>query len=153
LKLGDVLVKERTRRGISSADVASTLGLQLDEYRAMEEGKSPAEVWGPVLAHIAIKLETPLSRLLAESGRAADMRQGEAARLIAFHRTRRGLSLSQLAEGAGCSTQELTDVESGASPLEEMGRRLLRFAELIEQPVFNLLYPCGLPLEKIEDYP
>ena len=25
--------------------------------------------------------------------------------------------------------------------------------EMIEQPVFNLFYPCGLPLDKLDDYP
>jgi hypothetical protein len=44
-------------------------------------------------------------------------------------------------------------IERGESPLEEFGPLLLRFAELVEQPVFNLFYPCSLPLEKLEDYP
>jgi hypothetical protein len=29
----------------------------------------------------------------------------------------------------------------------------LRFAEMIEQPIFNLFYPCGLPLQELQDYP
>ena len=37
--------------------------------------------------------------------------------------------------------------------IEKYGPLLLHFAELIEQPVFNLFYPCGLPLEKLDDYP
>jgi transcriptional regulator with XRE-family HTH domain len=153
LKLGDVLVKERERKGLTSGEVALTLGISPDEYNSMEEGRSSAEIWGLVLAHMAIKLEIPLSRLLTGSGKATDMRQGEAAHLIASHRMRRGLSVAELAESSGCSPQELSNVEAGESQLEEMGRRLLRFAELIQQPVFNLLYPCGLPLETIENYP
>jgi len=37
----------------------------------------------------------------------------------------------------------------GASNL----RVMLRFAEVIEQPVFNLYHPCGVPYDQIDDYP
>jgi hypothetical protein len=30
---------------------------------------------------------------------------------------------------------------------------LLRFAEAVEQPVFNLLNPCGIPAAQLADYP
>ena len=36
---------------------------------------------------------------------------------------------------------------------EQVGPRLLAFAEAIEQPVFNLFYPCGLPFQELDDYP
>ena len=45
------------------------------------------------------------------------------------------------------------EVWESQQAFEEYGPVLLHFAEIIEQPVFNLFYPCGLPLEKLDDYP
>ena len=155
MKLGDVLKKERERKKLSIEETASRLGIPGDKYREIEEGRSPAERWGPILAQIAIKLETPTSRLLADSGKSADTRQGQAAELIRKHRERRGKSADQLATDIGVGAEEYTDIEEGRSPIEEYGPLLLRFAEVIEQPVFNLFYPAGLPFERLnpEDYP
>jgi transcriptional regulator with XRE-family HTH domain len=153
VKLGEVLAKERQRQGMSADEVAVGLGIPLAEYQDWEAGRSAAERWGPILAKIAVKLETPVSRLLTETGKAADTTQGQAAKLIADHRKRKGLSAADLSGWSGCTAEELAELESGRSAIEEVGPRLLRFAELIHQPVFNLLYPCGLPFEAIEDYP
>ena len=153
MKLGDVLKKERERKKLSFEDTASKLGLSEDEYREMEAGNSPAEKWGPLLAKIAIKLETPTSRLLADSGKSADTKQGQAAELIRKHRERRSKTPEQMAEQLEISREEYQEIEGGDSPIEKYGPLLLHFAELIEQPVFNLFYPCGLPLEKLDDYP
>ncbi len=153
MKLGDVLKKERERKKLSFEDTASKLGLSEDEYREVEAGNSPAEKWGPLLAKIAIKLETPTSRLLAESGKSADTKSGQAAELIRKHRERRGKTPEQMAEQLEITREEYQEIEEGQSPIEKYGPLLLHFAELIEQPVFNLFYPCGLPLEKLDDYP
>ena len=154
MKLGDVLKKERERKKLSFEDTASKLGLPEDEYREMEAGNSPAEKWGPLLAKIAIKLETPTSRLLADSGRSSDTKQGQAGELIRKHRERRGKTPEQMAEMLEVSREEYERIEAGQSPIEEYGPLFLRFAEVIEQPVFNLFYPFGLPLDKltVEDY-
>ena len=69
MKLGDVLKKERENKKLSQEDVAKHLNVALDEYQQIEAGETEAENWGPWLAQIAIALETPTSRLLAESGR------------------------------------------------------------------------------------
>ena len=65
MKLGQVLMKERERKKLSSEDVAGKLGIPAEKYQEIEAGNSPAETWGPLLTNIAIKLETPTSRLLA----------------------------------------------------------------------------------------
>lgn len=168
MKLGDVLKKERSGNGqravdaLSAEDVASRIGLSTAEYEAIEAGNSPAERWGPVLAAIAIALETPASRLLAESGRFADTNPGQAGALIRGHREQRGLSASEVAEKTNVSLmgfdveiteEEYEEIESGNSELEKCGPILLGFAEVIEQPVFNLIYPCGLPFAELDDYP
>ena len=154
MKLGDVLKKERERKKLSFEETASKLGLSEDEYREVEGGSSPAEKWGPLLAKIAIKLETPTSRLLADSGKSADTKEGQAAELIKKHRERRGKTADELAEGLEITKEEYQAIENGQSGIEKYGPLLLHFAELIEQPVFNLFYPFGLALEKlnIEDY-
>jgi transcriptional regulator with XRE-family HTH domain len=155
VKLGDVLKKERERKRLSVEDTAGKLGIPEDQYREMEAGNSPAEQWGPLLARVAIKLETPTSRLLADSGRSADTRQGQAGELIRKHREKRNLTVEQMTEDLEISKQEYEDIEAGKSGIEQFGPLLLHYAEIIEQPVFNLFYPCGLPLDKLEvnDYP
>lgn len=161
MKLGDVLKKEREQKGLSVEETAKELGLSKKEYEKIEAGESPAEEWGPRLAYIAIILETPTSRLLADSGKSADCKEGQAAEQIKKHRERRELSpedvvqkITDLRETHVEFTQEHYDeVESGKSPIEKYGPLLLHFAELIEQPVFNLFYPCGLPFQELDDYP
>lgn len=153
MKLGDVLKKEREKRQLSGEEVAEKLGLSADEYQQLEAGESPAEVWGPHLAQIAIKLETPTSRLLAESGRFADTKVGQAGPLIKRQRERRELTVDRLAEALSVSREKYEEIEAGKSPLEKYGPLLLGFAEVIEQPVFNLFYPCGLPFQELDDYP
>ena len=153
MKLGDVLKKERERKKISSDEMASRLAISPNHYGEMEGGGSPAEKWGPLLAKIAIKLETPTSRLLAESGKSADTKNGQAGELIRKHRERRQKTVDQMAEQLEISKEEYEQIEAGQSGIEEYGPLLLHYAEIIEQPVFNLFYPCGLPLEKLDDYP
>jgi len=153
MKLGDVLKKEREKKGLSTAEVAESLGIKEKEYDALEAGESPAEDWGPHLAQIAIALETPTSRLLAESGRFADTKKGQAGGLIKGHRERREKTVAEMAEAVGISEKEYAKVEAGDSPIEVYGPLMLGFAEAIEQPVFNLFYPCGLPFQELDDYP
>ena len=155
MKLGDVLRKERQRKGLPEEIVAGELSLPVDEYRALESGESQVEEWGQKLAQIAIKLGTPTSRLISETGKAAQAKQvdGQCAKLIRAHRERRQLGQHELAERLGMSIEEIAAIENGRSPIETYAPLLLRFSEVIEQPIFNLFYPCGLPLEKLEDYP
>jgi transcriptional regulator with XRE-family HTH domain len=153
VKLGDVLKKERERKKLSFDETASRLAISQEKYGELEGGSSPAEKWGPLLAKIAIKLETPTSRLLAESGKSADTKAGQAGELIRKHRERRQKTVDQMAEQLEISKEDYEQIEAGQSGIEEYGPLLLHFAEVIEQPVFNLFYPCGLPLEKLDDYP
>lgn len=153
MKLGDVLKKEREKKKLSFEHTASELGLSEDRYRDVEAGNSPAETIGPLLAQIAIKLETPTSRLLAESGKSKDCKPGQAGELITKHRERRQKTPEQMAELLEIPKEEYQQIEAGQSGIEEYGPLLLHFAELIEQPVFNLFYPCGLPFSSLDDYP
>lgn len=153
MKLGDVLKKERERAGISSADMAKTLSVDDATYESLESGSSDTETWGPVLAELAIQLETPLARLLAASGRSEDIEDGGPGRLIAAIRQAREKTVADLATRLGMSPEQYSSIESGESPLASLGKQLLAFAEAIEQPVFNLFYPCGLPFQELDDYP
>ena len=153
MKLGDVLKKERENKELSTEEVAAKLGISQEEYEKMEAGDSEAEQWGPHLAQIAIELETPTSRLLADSGRSEDTREGQAGELIKKHREQRGKTVEQMAEALEISVDEYQRIEAGQSPIEQQGPRLLAFAEAIEQPVFNIFYPCGLPFQELDDYP
>lgn len=155
MKLGDVLRKERERRRLDAEAVASDLGLPLAAYEEMEGGASPAEEWGPKLAQIAIKLSTPTSRLISETGRAEQSRQeeGQCGNLIRKHRELRQLSHEDLASQLALPVDEIISIEQGQTPLETYAPILLRFSEVVDQPIFNLFYPCGLPLDKLEDYP
>ena len=155
MKLGAVLRKERTAKDIAADEMASALGLPVEEYARIEAGETAAEQWGPRLAQIAIALETPTSRLLAESGRYEDTRKapGQAGALIRGHRERRARTVEELAEAVGVPADEYRAIEAGESELETWGPLFLGFAEKIEVPVFNLFYPCGLPFQELDDYP
>ena len=153
MKLGDVLKKEREKKGVSVEDTAARLELSAEEYGSLEGGESEAETWGPHLAQLAIALETPTSRLLSDNGRSDGAVEGKCGALVAKHRERRGMTVDALAEQLGLSGEEVGAIERGESPIEQIGPRLLRFAELIDQPIFNLFYPCGLPFQELDDYP
>ena len=151
MKLGDVLRKERERKRLDVEKVAAELNVAVDDYQQLEAGSSPMEQWAPMLAQIAIQLSTPTSRLISETGKSRDA--GECGQLIRSHRQKRELDQEQLAKSLGWQVSELDSIEAGKSPLESYAPLLLKFAELIEQPIFNLFYPCGLPLNQLEDYP
>ena len=155
MRLGDVLKKERERRKLTVEEVVGRLGIQTEQYRQMEEGEAPTEEWGPRLALIAIKLRTPTSRLIAETGKSAQSKQveGQCGKLIKSAREKRGFSRKELAEKLGTSVSEIESIEHGMTPIEILGPILLSFAEMVGQPIFNLFYPCGLPLEELTDYP
>jgi len=153
VKLGDVVRKERLRRGLSIEEAAAHVGATVAAYEELEGGASAAETWAPILAAIAVELAIPTSRLLAENGRGAATRGGGAGPLITRHRERRGRSAAEMAQALDLSIDEYKRIEAGQSPIEEVGPLLLKFAELIEQPVFNLIYPCGLPFQSLDDYP
>ncbi|HEY6333214.1 MAG TPA: helix-turn-helix transcriptional regulator [Blastocatellia bacterium] len=155
MKLGDVLKKERERKRLTVDDVAGRLGLSAEQYGELEAGASPAEEWGPRLALIAIALKTPTSRLIAGTGKSAQARleEGQCGSLIHSHRANRELSQKDLAEKLGVSEAEVAAIEAGETELETYAPLLLGFAEVIDQPIFNLFYPCGLPLAELTDYP
>lgn len=153
MKLGQVLKKERERKKLSPADTASRLGIPEDRYAEIEAGSSPVEKWGPLLFQSAVKLETPTSRLLAESGKSKDCKPGQAGELIRKHRERKQMTADQLAQHLGISKEEVEEIEAGRSGIEEYGPLLLGFAEVIEQPVFNLYLPHGIQYDQLDDYP
>ncbi len=154
MKQGEVLMKERERKKISAEDMAEKLGVTPERYRDIEAGNSPAERWGPAIRDLAVTLNVPTSRMFAPSGKSADTRPGQAAELIRKHRETRQLTPEQVAEKIGLSAEDYNAIESGSSEIEEYGPLFLRFAETIEQPVFNLFHPFGLPFEKLtlDDY-
>jgi transcriptional regulator with XRE-family HTH domain len=155
MKLGDVIKKERTRRKLSVTDVASLMEVSEEEFLLIEAGESPAEEWGPKLAQIAIKLETPTSRLISETGKAANAvrESDQVATLIKRHRESKNFTQQELAQKLSLSLEEIITIESGKTPLERYAPLLLRFAEIVRQPIFNLFYPCGLPFQELQDYP
>ncbi len=155
MKLGDVLKKERQRKKLCPQDVAGRLAISVEKYEQMEAGNSPAEEWGPRLANIAVALQTPTSRLIAKTAKSSQAKpvERQCGKLIAAHRQARGMSRHELAGQIGIQASELQAVEEGTTPLETYAPILLSFAELVDQPIFNLFYPCGLPFQELQDYP
>lgn len=153
MKLGQVLKKEREKKSLSVEKTASALGLSPPEYEQIESGDTSAERWGPILASIAIELEVPSTRLLAESGKSKDASKGQAGALIERHRKRRNKTAEDMAKALQIELEEYLQIEKGGSELEHYGPLFLRFSELIDQPMFNLFYPCGVPFQKLDDYP
>lgn len=154
MKLGEVIGKERKRRSLSLQEVASNLGITVKEFKDIECGNSLAEEWGPKLAQIAIKLEIPTSRLISRNGKSdqAALEKGQCGILIRAIRENKGLSPEKFAKLVGISLDEVLAIENGSSPLESYAPLFLSFGELIEQPIFNFFYPCGIPFQQLEDY-
>ena len=160
MKLGEVIKKEREGKTglnrhhqLAVEEVADKLGIAIDDWRTIEAGDSAVEKWFPILCQLAVKLQVPTSRLLAKSGKSKDTQAGQAARLIREHREERGKTIEEMAEFIELSVDEYLPIEKGTSPIEKVGPLMLGFAELIEQPVFNLYLPCGVLYQKLDDYP
>jgi transcriptional regulator with XRE-family HTH domain len=155
MKLGDVLRIERERKKFDPNRVSAEMGLTVEEYMQLESGSSQIEDWGPKLAEIAIRLGTPTSRLISRTGKSSGARQetGQCGNLIKAQRESHGLSREELANKLNWPVDEIISIEEGQSPLENIAPLLLRFAEVVDQPVFNLFYPCGLPFQSLESYP
>ena len=154
MKQGEVLMKERERKKLSPEEMAGKMNVSVERYQEIEAGSSPAEKWGPFIRELAVALGVPTSRMFATSGKSADTKPGQAAELIRKHRESKQLTVDGLAQKLGIPREEYEAIESGSSEIEEWGPLFLRFAEAIEQPVFNLFHPFGLPFEKLslEDY-
>jgi transcriptional regulator with XRE-family HTH domain len=135
-------------------DVVRRLKISPEQYYEMEMGSSAAEEWGPRLSLIAIALQTPTSRLIAENGKFAQAGQvtGQCGSLIRSRRERAGLSKKDLADKVQLSVAEMESIENGVTPLEVYAPLLLGFAETVDLPIFNLFYPCGLPLAQLTNY-
>ena len=155
MTLGDVLKKERNRRDLSERFVAQHMRLTESEYQNLESGDSPIEEWGPQLAQLAISLGTPTARLISETGKPSQVVGGSrtCGSLIQTYRNKRGMSHSDLAEQLGCAVFDVQSIEDGNSPLEVYAPLLLAFATCIDQPIFNLFYPCGIAFDQLDDYP
>ena len=159
MKIGDVMKKEREGRGLnrfhkySVDEIARQLGVRSAEYEQIESGNSPVEKWFPLLCELAVKLKRPTSRLLAKSGKSKDCKAGQAGPRIRAYREERGKTIEEMAELVGVAVNEYVSVEKGQSPIEKYGPLMLHFAELVEQPVFNIFLPCGVPYDKLDDYP
>ena len=99
MTLGDLLKKERERKGLSREEMAARLELSVENYEELETGQSVIEDWGPKLAQIAIKLSVPTSRLISETGKAAQakLEDGQCGKLIRTHREQKRLSTEDLA--------------------------------------------------------
>jgi len=78
------------------------------------------------------------------------MKLGE---VLKKEREKTGLSHEQVAEKLSISMEEYLEIENGESPIEKYGLMLQNFAKVIEQPVSNIFYPCGLPFQELDDYP
>jgi transcriptional regulator with XRE-family HTH domain len=151
--LGDVIKKERERSGLTLSQAAERLKIQTEDYVAIEGGQSPAEHWGPIIATLAMKFEVPMARLLSANGRSDGAYRSKVGSLLQSHRLASGFSPEALAHELGLDPGEYAAAEAGTAPLDQIAPWLLAFAELVDQPVFNFFYPCGLPLERIDDYP
>src|SRR5215471_10912207 len=99
MKLGAVLRKERERKRIAIEAAAVKVGSSLGEYQEIESGASSIEEWGPRIAEIAIKLATPTSRLISETGKStqAAQREGQCGDLVTKCREGIGLTRDELA--------------------------------------------------------
>eukprot|EP00667_Euglena_gracilis_P033505 EG_transcript_54879 len=98
------LERERTR--VSKEEMAAQLHMDLDKYQTVEEGRSDLEVWATVTGQLAINLAKPFNRLLSDSGRWEDVREGQVGRRIWKAQLEAQLSDEALLEGTGLTLQQ-----------------------------------------------
>ena len=153
MKLAEVFKKERELKGISVADAARSLNISEEAYQQLEDRHSAVEKWANVLTKAALTLKTPTARLVSETGTAGGITNGSCGKLIKHYREQRHVTQAEMAGAVGISVTEYEEIERGQSPLESFAPLLLCFAELIEQPVYNLLFPSGVQIEELEEYP
>ena len=152
MHLSDVLKRERCNKKLTLEEVAAQLQISSAQHEEIETGGNGlVNQWGPLLAKIAIRLATPTSRLISSTGRSCDNETGSCGALIRAQRERRGQTTNEMAKNIGLSHEEYLSVEAGESPIEKIGPLLLRFAETIEQPIFNLFCPSGIPIDELAD--
>lgn len=68
-------------------------------------------------------------------------------------REKKKLSLEAVAERLKISPEAWELIESGESPLEDYAAQLQQFSKVVNQPINELFYPCGLPFQELDDYP
>ena len=68
-------------------------------------------------------------------------------------RERKNISVEAIAEQLRIPPREWEMIEAGESPLETYAALLQQFSKVIDQPVNELFYPCGLPFQELDDYP
>lgn len=110
----------------------------MESYIQVESGESGIEDWGVLLARVAVVLSTPMSRLIPAAGASVDATRHSVGALVCEARKRRNLTEEHLARRLGLSTDAYRRVEGGLTPIEHWSRAAHRYAELVEQPVFNL---------------
>jgi transcriptional regulator with XRE-family HTH domain len=154
MRLATLIAQERKRAGLSVDALAARAGVMPADVQALEGGAPQAETWGARFADLAIALEVPISRLIAESGRAADHRPGDCGRLVAAWRAKKARALDETAAAAGMTTGDLRALESGLDEARGADRWmpvLLAVAQAVDQPLFNFFYPYGVPLRELEE--
>ena len=152
MTLAALSAAERKKFGLGVDELARRIGASEADVRELEAGAEAAESWGAALAEIAVALGVPMSRFVAETGRAADYQAGSCGRLTRSRREERGLSIDQLAASSGVSREMLSALESGTSPAERWLPILLGVAQALDQPLFNFFYPYGVPLRELDAY-
>jgi transcriptional regulator with XRE-family HTH domain len=156
--LGAVIHRERTGNGISrigelsAEEFARLAACAPAELEQLERGEHPAERWFPVLCGAAVTLEVPVGLLVSPDGRSDSSDDAIGSRLLAA-RSRLGLSVEAMAQSLRLSAVEYASVERGHAPFESCGKLMLRVAEVLDQPLFNLYMPCGVSYRDLDNYP
>lgn len=148
MKFSEVIKKEREKRDISPESAAEGMGISLEEYLAFENDKDQAaEEWANNLVDVAIELEVPTSRLLANTGKSKDIEEGECGKQIRYQRenSHKKKTITDIINRLEMTEAEYAEIEGCRSPIEKYGPLYLAFAELVDIPVINILCPEAIP--------
>ena len=98
MRIGEVIKKEREKINKTVEEMAKAMDMPLEFYQSIEAGDTPMERWAPIHAWIAIKLEKPMSRFVAKSGKTKDAKKGQFGELLKARREEQKKSLEELAK-------------------------------------------------------
>jgi hypothetical protein len=104
-----------------------------------DTGTILGERWPAALARLAVAYGIPVAWLISETGAPDDAVEGGCGAQLRRWRGRSRLSIADAAVIAGLSVPDYAGLESGRSAAESGAVALLRLAEAMDVPLFDLL--------------
>lgn len=137
---GEFLSDLRVFRGFTAEEVDRRAGLPAGTCQAYEKREN-AEPWMLAVTRMARLLRVRASELISSTGFSRECVEGRCGPLLRTIRSARGLTLIGAANASGLTPSTYLEIECGSSTMETHAPVLLRLAEALNVPLYDLLAP------------